>query len=203
LWANLPPPPQQQNPFEMPVGGFGGTGGGLGSAGAGAETFNPYQSPVHTPGYAVRQQHGPRSGPPWEREGASPGSFFTTIKEILLGAPTAFSNMRLDGGLGAPLGFAVIGGLIGAVANGIYQMILQSVFGAALGGGEAAALQAVGGLAGMGCALVIGPAVIVIFAFLASGVYHLMLMMAMPTARMAGGPPWRSSCPGSCAAWRL
>jgi hypothetical protein len=167
-WAAAPPP-EPQNPFAAPTGsagGFGGTGPGP------AETFNPYQSPVQT-GHGFQQQ-GP--GPPWERDGASSGSFFATVKQQFGDVGAFFRDMRREGGIGMPMWFGVIGGMIGMVVSVIYQLIFQVVM-ATVMNGPAGGQDLAAGAAGMGCIVVLGPAILIVLMFVYAGIHHLMLMM--------------------------
>lgn len=50
-----------------------------------------------------------RTGPPWEREGGFFDRFFETVKGVLTSPTFFFDRMRREGGLGPPLGYAVIG----------------------------------------------------------------------------------------------
>src|SRR6185437_8266167 len=74
-------------------------------------TDNPYASPgsAGMPLSAAPRHGGPRSGPPWERDGVSFGSFVATVKELYLSPVEFFSQMRRGAGLMPPLNFAAAG----------------------------------------------------------------------------------------------
>jgi hypothetical protein len=138
---------------------------------------NPYASPTYS---SVTQQRRPsseerRTGPPWERDGQSASTFFATVGEVFGQTNSMFSTMRRRGGLGAPMGFAVVGGMIGALANLLYRILITGI-GAAAGGGagpDIAAEQAGSACGGLICATVF----IIIFLFVGAFVVHLMLLL--------------------------
>jgi hypothetical protein len=144
-----------------------------------ADSGNPYQAPAFTVQPAAYQSiPGIRSGPPWERDGASFKSFFETVK---LGFSfNLFPDMRREGGLGAPIWFGIAGGMIGVLASMAYQMVLSGAQIAMLGG-EAGGGEIAGALGGLGigliCVIILAPLGLVLGMFLTAGIYHLMLMM--------------------------
>jgi hypothetical protein len=103
---------------------------------------------------------------------------FTETMNLVLGSPQeAFTAMRRTGGLGNPIGFLIIGTVIGLIANSIYSIIFSFIRAAAsdaplhiegliLG----AAIFLVGGVIG---AVVLGPIATLVIA----GIYHLLLVM--------------------------
>jgi hypothetical protein len=132
---------------------------------------NPYASPV---GEAVKiDQRAPddsrRTGPPWEREGQSAGTFGSTVSQVFGQTEYVFRTMRRHGGYGGPMGFAVVGQMIGTIANMAYQFLLESA-----GNGQDPAF-----LASFYCGLlVVMPVIIIIGLFFWSFLHHLVLMLA-------------------------
>lgn len=168
------------NPFGAPPNaGFGGS--------PEFQSDNPYASPPSPmlppagPFYDYDRFGRPRSGPPWERDGASIGSYFATLKEVL-GAPNLmFSEMRREGGLGAPLLYGMAGGVVWGLVGLMFQVGVQAlIMGLAAGapGGPPPGL-AMGMAGGFGLifGLVVLPIGVLLGMFLSSGIFHLMLMM--------------------------
>lgn len=141
-----------------------------------ADTGNPYQSPAYTVAPPIFQSvPGIRSGPPWERDGASLKSFIETAKLGL--AFNLFPDMRREGGLGGPIGFVVAGGMIGFAAAMVFQISVLAIIAAiGQGGGDAAGF--VGFMAlGMFCGLALIPVFMIIATFINAGITHLMLIL--------------------------
>lgn len=121
---------------------------------------------------------------PWERRdslGVVPALFETT-KQVLLSPAEFFRQMPVSGGIGAPLGYAVIVGYLGVVVQALYQAVLNIGLGSAFAGfgdrspfGRLAPMMQ-GGL-GLGLQLVMGPILVVVGTFIVAGIYHLMLML--------------------------
>src|ERR1043166_5201827 len=71
----------------------------------------------------------PRSGLPWD-ERRSKGVFnaFIETLQLVLGRPSAaFTAMRLEGGLGEPLLYAIIGGSFGVAFAFVYRFAFRTV----------------------------------------------------------------------------
>ncbi|HUY33138.1 MAG TPA: Yip1 family protein [Pirellulales bacterium] len=143
---------------------------------------NPYASP--SPGAAsfeFRGPSGPRSGPPWERDGASFNSFVATLKEFYGSANLFFDNMRREGGLGAPIGYLVAGGTVGGLGGFCLQIAIQMLLGMGMGNGPPFGPQmaggAIGGAAGLVCVAIFLPLALIFGLFVTAGIYHLMLTM--------------------------
>ena len=69
-----------------------------------------------------------RSGLPWEhRRERGFKAFIETLTMVLTKPGTAFSVMRIEGGLGEPLLYAIIGGGIGVIVWFIFSLALNSV----------------------------------------------------------------------------
>ncbi len=126
-----------------------------------------------------------RTGPAWEQR-AQLGFFpaiWQTIKAVLMDPNRAFATMKREGGIGAPLGFQVLLGSVGGFASLFFQLVLQ------LGGMSTLPpevreklLPMVGG-AGIGVAVALVAAVIVLPLFMVLGTFiyagllHLSLMI--------------------------
>lgn len=151
------PPVASDNPYASPL-----------SAGA---SFAEYQS-VHS---------GPRTGPPWERNGPSTSSFVETIKLIYSSLGFFFTDMRREGGLGQPLLFAVIGGSIGGLAAACFNIGIQflAMFAGAQNGppgfgpGAGAAFIVVMFVV----VVVLVPIGVVLQSFISAAVFHVCLMI--------------------------
>ena len=197
------PLPSSGNPFESGAGGLpgsspggfpsGGVPGGLPPAGgyggppAGAAppgSFNPYQSPVYGGGGGMPFQStgGPRSGPPWERDGASFGSYWETVKLCFSSPADFFRDMRREGGIGAPLVFGMIGGSLGLVVAllcnfGLQVMLAGIAPAGGGGGGNQMGIMLGGGVIGLVLGLVCGLIGLVISMLITSGLFHLLLSL--------------------------
>ena len=175
-----PSPPPAASPFgsapNAPLGGLGPE----------YQSDNPYAAPpapMPPPsGHFYDSASGPRSGPPWERDGASVASYFATLKELLGSPSLMFSEMRREGGIGAPLLFGMAGGMAWGAIGLVLQLGIQSlIMGMAAGPGAGAPPPglAMGMASGVGLVvgLVVLPLGLLLSMFLSSGIYHLMLMM--------------------------
>jgi hypothetical protein len=113
---------------------------------------------------------GGRTGPPWEQSGPAVQRFIDTAKGALLETEKAFANMRRDGGLGNPLVYYLIGGLIAVLAQAIWNGI---------GFNPMSSWGGMGGYAGAGLisGLVMGACFVILGVFIGSGIIHLMLML--------------------------
>lgn len=179
----MPSAPPMARPASNPFGAAPNVAGEFASD-------NPYASPPSAPPplsgqYYDDRASGPRHGPPWERDGASIASYFETLKE-LLGAPNfMFSDMRREGGLGAPLMYGLAGGLVWGIIGLAFQVGIQMLFmgmagmagGAGRGGPAPGLAMGMAGGVGLIAGVVILPIGLLISMFLTSGIYHLMLMM--------------------------
>jgi hypothetical protein len=191
--AGLPGAAPDESPFGRP---------GNPAAPSPADPANPYASPMTLagtePAYGAGEYWGPRTGPPWERDGASLSSFLATVKSIYASPPLFFREMRREGGLAAPLLYALAGAIIGAVAMACYQagvqvLMLQFI---------AANRRGMPGLP-MNAALPISLSVImvvifipfmaVVYSFVGAGIFHLCLML-VGGARQAYETTFRAAC---------
>lgn len=131
--------------------------------------------------YGFGYEMGPeRGGPDWERaEMPLFSRWWTTVMGVLCNPKELFAGMRTEGGIGAPLVFATIGIVIGAVATGIYQLVQQAIgFGMTAGSGSEEEMMVAffGSGVGVGFTVCISPFIAVAFLFIMSGLYHLILM---------------------------
>lgn len=112
------------------------------------------------------------SGPPWEQPGDFVQRFVGTVRELVTDPKRFFSTMRREGGLPNPLIFAIIGMLIGAVANYIYSFAL---------GGLGAGLPGMGDYSGMMAggfmSVIMMPIIGTIGLFVGAAVYHGLLSL--------------------------
>lgn len=112
------------------------------------------------------------SGPPWEQPGDFVQRFIGTVRELVTEPRRFFSTMRREGGLANPLIFAVIGMLVGAVANYIYSLGL---------GGLGAGLPGMGDYSGMMSggimSLIMAPIFGTIGLFIGAAIYHGLLSL--------------------------
>jgi hypothetical protein len=111
------------------------------------------------------------------------GALVETTRQVLTQPSAFFRAMPVTGGVGSPLLYAVIVGWIGLVASAFYQAIFRSVVGSGLGvfGSErpeiAALLGWVEGWAGFVAQAVFGGVFVVIGAFVAAGILHVVLLL--------------------------
>lgn len=129
---------------------------------------------------------GERTGPPWEHRAEI--GFFTAIWETVKGVLTApsetFSNMKREGGLGAPLLFYVLLATLGAIASLVYQLLVKAAI-PALGAvpqtqnpspAEAIMLW-YSTPQGMYLSTAMTPLLVAVGAFIWAGITHLALMI--------------------------
>jgi phage FluMu protein Com len=140
---------------------------------------NPYASPSYSsvtkPGLSGSDEF--RTGPPWERDGQNVSSFVETAREIYSQTTSTFATMRRTGGLGAPMGFAVLGNIVGIAAAFFYQFVVQAIQ-------MAEDPEAIGVMVGVYCFyLVCTPVGVIIGLFIQSFITHLMLMLVGGTDR--------------------
>jgi hypothetical protein len=157
---------------------------GMARGGPGKEAFgdtsfapdNPYASPAAFAYDRARRGEDARTGPPWESDGQSVGTFFSTVGLVFGQTNVMFLTMRRRGGLGAPLGFAVVGNIIGVLATAMYELIgLPDPVNLVRGGPEPDMAVAPLGIA---CGTIVCAPIIVILAlFLHAFLVHLALML--------------------------
>jgi hypothetical protein len=119
--------------------------------------------------------------PPWEDESRP---IFDRWKDTVIAVftgPTAFFDaMRQEGGIGAPLMFAIIGGWVGIAASQVWNYIGSSLLHIAMF--QRASLSRFapmmgGSFSGMLCAIVLAPVYMAIGLFIGAGIVHLCLML--------------------------
>ncbi len=122
-----------------------------------------------------------RDGPDWERAGLPLVSrWFSTVSAVFTKPTETFQKLKLDGGLGAPLAFGVIGWTIGGIAAALYQTAFRAIgFTVSVGGAsqDEAMATMVGTGFGLICGICLAPVFAIIGLFIHSGIIHLMLMM--------------------------
>jgi hypothetical protein len=138
---------------------------------------NPYQSPQHS--ISAPRPLLDKSGPPWEYDGPSVGSFIATVRQ-LFGSQTAFfHHMSRTGGLVRPIAFAVIGGSIGTVIGVAVETIIE--FNQAgmfqMGGPDEVAIEPFTPVIGLVCLAPLIPLIFILAVFLYGGMYHVSLML--------------------------
>jgi len=136
--------------------------------------MNPYAAPaIETPqleNLFVDETDVQRDGPPWERGTVSVTSFFATVKSILLTPNDCFRTMRRRGGIGMPLLFGLVGGLVGAaISHSLTYLLHGSLIPLSLGLGI--------------MTIVTIPVSIALGIFLMAAIVHLLL-------RLLGGAPY-------------
>ena len=146
---------------------------------------NPYAAPgMAGPAFAAPPApSSPRNGPPWERDGATIVSYFATVKQFYFSPLAFFSQMRRRGGIGAPLGFAAVGSVIGSLVfvafvfaislldpNGpLKEMPAQGPERAGYIGGLVFAFGC--------CSAVLMPLAILVYSLVAAGLFHACLLI--------------------------
>jgi phage FluMu protein Com len=149
---------------------------------------NPYASPMSLPDAPPTQvageYWGPRTGPPWERDGASLSSFWATTKLAYSSPQFLFRDMRREGGFAAPLLYAIAGAAIGGVValcyNIGFQVVMMQVVGN-VGNRPGMAGPPMSPAMSIPLLIVIGiigiPLGAVIQSFVGGGIYHVCLML--------------------------
>lgn len=139
-----------------------------------------YPAPGYPPGgYGSAPAGG---GTPWDRR-AQIGflnALIETTKEVLTQPAAFFRGMSVTGGIGGPLLYAVIVGLVGLIASAIYSSVFRGVLSdsiARMGGGTDLARLAPflqGG--SLVATVLLGPVIIAMRVFIGSGLIHLALL---------------------------
>ena len=107
-----------------------------------------------------------RSGPAWEGPGAFVQRFIDTVRPALTDPKAFFANMRLTGGVAAPVTYYLVGMAVGALGNALWSSL-------GFGAGR------FGGMPGSGfvSVLVMTVCLGVVGLFIGSGIFHLMLSL--------------------------
>lgn len=122
-----------------------------------------------------------QDGPAWEQRDQLGflKALLETIRAVLLEPTATFSTMRPFGGLWGPLAFAVIVGMVGAVANVFYQFAWTALGLVPQGDKEAAAAAAA--IFGSGFVMIVivvlMPLILAAAMFVSAGLVHLSLMI--------------------------
>jgi hypothetical protein len=171
-------PPQTGSPFS---GAPDAVFGGLPPVGPNDNPYASPQSPLPPSAGPFYDSGGPRSGPPWERNGASIGAYFETLMLTFSAPSLMFREMRREGGLGAPLGYGLAGGVAWGMIGLAFQLGVQSLMMGMAGGLGPGAPPVAGPAMMLGIGVVGGlvflPISLIIGMFVSAGVFHLMLMM--------------------------
>jgi hypothetical protein len=132
-----------------------------------------------------------RDGPAWEqRQGMLDlGAMFTTVKDVLIDAPYAFSRMAREGGLGNPLVFLLILATVFGWIKMVWAFLWSQAMGATLLGSGAMDFSQFGleqdpaMMAFLGSGLfqvieaLILPALVLVVFFIEAAIFHLMLLI--------------------------
>lgn len=116
------------------------------------------------------------TGLPWDRReelGLFP-AFFETLKLVLLNPSLAFSSMQPEGGFGAPLIYALIGGSVGCVFYFLFSIFMSSF-------GILSNRNALAGIMGFGIGAIFVflfiPVFLALGLFIGSAIIHLCLTL--------------------------
>src|SRR5205807_9546973 len=118
-----------------------------------------------------------RTGLPWdEREQKGWfNAFIETLQMVLTRPDYAFRAMKVEGGLGGPIIYALIGGCAGGIVSFLFSLVLQSI------GLTAARHNTFALLTGMGAGsvvfIILLPIIILLGLFLGGAIVHLCLMI--------------------------
>jgi hypothetical protein len=116
-----------------------------------------------------------RSGPAWESRGYSVESFLATARQALLEPSVFFTDMRREGGLGAPLVYGLLGFTLGLVVSAIVQTSLSSM--PMMVGMPSELEHMVGNLAFVLAMIALSPFLALFSLFVSSAIYHVMLLL--------------------------
>jgi hypothetical protein len=118
----------------------------------------------------------PGGGLPWEHREQLGflKAYFDTVGMVLLKPGEAFALMKSEGDMMGPMIFALIGGCAGIIVSVLLQLALHSI------GFMADRQSALFGTGLMGLSLgyiVLSPVIVIVAAFVISGIFHVCLMM--------------------------
>jgi hypothetical protein len=141
------------------------------------ESLNPYASPATAANYhpAFGPSASQRPGLPWEIKRQDFGNWWETARLVMSSPSHAFSIMRLEGGLGQPMMFALWGLAIGFVAQMVWQLPLTALplMMGSMDQGEVLG-QIVGNVVGGAIGVVLGATLGLL---INAGITHVMLML--------------------------
>lgn len=145
---------------------------------------NPYAAPLSSGGSPGFAGMGGSAGPPWERDGASISSLIATVKEVFSSPSQFFATMRQEGGFGQPLLFYFILNMAALLVGAVVGLAVQgAMFGAMQlpqqqgGGAPPWAVLMGGGAVGVVMQIMFGIVIIPLTYFIASGIFHVVLMV--------------------------
>jgi hypothetical protein len=119
----------------------------------------------------------PGGGLPWEHREQIGflKAYFDTVSMVLLKPGEAFALMKSEGDMMGPMLFALIGGCAGIIVSILLQVALHSI------GFMANRQSAMFGMGVLGLwsigYIVLSPVIVIVFAFIISGILHLCLLM--------------------------
>jgi hypothetical protein len=185
LPSGEPSPFGGQGPADFSTDPFAGIPPSKSFPAGAAGPLNPYAAPSSSGmayGTTAGVEEFPRTGLPWEIGPKSAKTYWATVKLILSSPSEAFSLVHRAGGVGTPLGFVVVGAVIGGVLTGIYNTLFQagvaSFLTAAGGQNQAAAgIQWIQVVLALPMAVIFGTIGAMIGSFIYAGIYHVFLMM--------------------------
>ncbi len=120
-----------------------------------------------------------RNGPPWENRqelGFFP-AIIQTVRGVMLDPAATFSQMRREGGLGAPLGFDVLLSTAASLLLFVYNFGYQALFSSMLPPTQSPISQMAASSTIMGVMVILTPVFTVLGAFIGAGILHLVLML--------------------------
>jgi hypothetical protein len=132
------------------------------------DRFGTALPPPVPPGPALR------TGPAWESRGYSVESFLATARQALLEPSVFFSDMRREGGLGAPLVYGLLGFTLGLVVSAAVQTSLSSM---PMLGMPSELESMVGSVAFVLAVIAMSPFLALFSLFVSSAIYHVMLLL--------------------------
>jgi hypothetical protein len=141
-----------------------------------AASANPYASPAEAYAWQAGPAAADRPGLPWEVEGAGVMSWWKTSQMCLTDSSHAFRIMRVEGGIGSPFLFAVLGMMIGFLGQTLWRLpvLLMS---ANVGNAAARQEALMGGLIEIGLGAIITLVSAALVLPIAAVIYHLALLM--------------------------
>jgi len=149
---------------------------GPAAAGPGVEVPQPATTLAAAPQVASHAAPGGEEvGLPWEHREQLGffKAFFDTVSLLITKPTEAFTMMKREGDMVGPLLFLVVGGSAGMIVSLLFQLIMQSLP-AFAGGNNLASLFGIGWVIGY---MVIMPLLLIVGAFIGSGILHLCLML--------------------------
>lgn len=124
--------------------------------------------PADPSGWTVPPSPPPPEGPAWERRGPIFGRVIDTAREVLFRPRKFFRAMPRTAGLGPSLTFYLLTGMVGMAASVLFQFVISSA-------GHRGQMF-IGGIFLL-VMVALGPVMLIVGAFIGSGIYHLMLML--------------------------